>query len=367
MIHGNVPIPEKVANFASGLLINNPRPGSCSQVLTVSLHPLPPRPIFSLSLRSCFFTNPSRQTPNQGTMADLLRESAIGQIIRFASRNRYLQYPEEDPNFHIPWEEAAALEKEKEIEADFDPNPPNTNGASDSVGRTNSRANSLTHAPTAPAERTRTGISATITRTRTREQTLPYSAERLDVEREESIERTTSSVIQPQQTADGIILIDWYTTDDPANPQNWSSGKKAYVTFQIFIYTFAVYAGSAIYTSSEPQVMEVFGVGQSKASLGLSLYVIGYGIGPMLFSPLSEIPLFGRNVPYLTSFALFVILCVPTALVEDYAGLLVLRFLTGFMGSPCLATGGATMGDIVSNLVYVPFAYAGSSLSLPLF
>jgi DHA1 family multidrug resistance protein-like MFS transporter len=42
------------------------------------------------------------------------------------------------------------------------------------------------------------------------------------------------------------------------------------------MYTFAVYAGSAIYTSSEPGVMEKFGVGQSKASLGLSMYVINF-------------------------------------------------------------------------------------------
>lgn len=75
--------------------------------------------------------------------------------------------------------------------------------------------------------------------------------------------------------------------------------------------------------------------------------IIADGIGPLLFSPLSEIPLFGRNVPYMISFGLFVILALPTALVENYAGLLVLRFLTGFMGSPCLATGGATMQDLV--------------------
>lgn len=64
---------------------------------------------------------------------------------------------------------------------------------------------------------------------------------------------------------------------------------------------------------------------------------------------MSEIPLFGRNIPYISSFALFVILAIPTALIDNYAGLLVLRFLTGFMGSPCLATGGATMQDLVGT------------------
>ena len=77
----------------------------------------------------------------------------------------------------------------------------------------------------------------------------------------------------------------------------------------------------------------------------------------MIFSPLSEVPLLGRNVPYMTSFALFVVLSVPTALVDNYPGLLVLRFLTGFMGSPCLATGGATMQDLYS-LIKLPYALA---------
>jgi DHA1 family multidrug resistance protein-like MFS transporter len=54
------------------------------------------------------------------------------------------------------------------------------------------------------------------------------------------------------------------------------------------IYTFTVYLGSSIYAPGEGGVMEEFHVGQTAASLGLALYVLGYGIGPMLFSPLSE-------------------------------------------------------------------------------
>lgn len=54
------------------------------------------------------------------------------------------------------------------------------------------------------------------------------------------------------------------------------------------LYTFAVYLGSSVYSPAIPHVMEIFGVGETAGSLGLSLYVLGYGIGPMLFSPLSE-------------------------------------------------------------------------------
>jgi DHA1 family multidrug resistance protein-like MFS transporter len=116
----------------------------------------------------------------------------------------------------------------------------------------------------------------------------------------------------------------------------------------------AVYMGSAIYAPSETGVMERFGVNVQLASMGLSMYVLAYGIGPMLFSPLSEIPAIGRNPPYMITFALYVILLVPTALVENFPGLIVLRFLAGFFGSPCLATGGASLQDMFS-LIKLPY------------
>jgi DHA1 family multidrug resistance protein-like MFS transporter len=70
----------------------------------------------------------------------------------------------------------------------------------------------------------------------------------------------------------------------------------------------------------------------------------------MLFSPLSEIPApaVGRTLPYIVTYILFAILCVPMSLVNNIGGILVLRFLLGFFGSPCLATAGASYGDFYS-------------------
>ena len=103
-----------------------------------------------------------------------------------------------------------------------------------------------------------------------------------------------------------------------------------------------------MYVSGEEGVMKQFHVGPTPAAIGLAIYVVGYGIGPLLFAPLSEIASIGRNWVYVPTFFLFVILSIPTAVVDNYAGLLVLRFLTGFFGSPCLANGGASVGDMAS-------------------
>ena len=98
-------------------------------------------------------------------------------------------------------------------------------------------------------------------------------------------------ILCPQRTADGNILVDCYTTDDPENPQNWSNSKRAFVSIIICTYTFVVYTGSAIYTSSIEGVMRKFGFNHVEAALPLSLYVLAYGIGPLLSASLSEIPL----------------------------------------------------------------------------
>lgn len=66
----------------------------------------------------------------------------------------------------------------------------------------------------------------------------------------------------------------------------------------------------------------------------------------MILSPLSEVPQIGRASIYIITTTIFVILQVPTALAKNLGTLLPLRFLAGFMGSPPLATGAASLADM---------------------
>lgn len=184
----------------------------------------------------------------------------------------------------------------------------------------------------------------------------------LTLQRGEGDEKACSLAVHEDR-----ILVNWYDDIDPQNPQNWSQGKKAFVTSVLWLYTFTVYCASSIYTPSVEGVMKEYGVDQTLSSLGLSLYVLGYGIGPMVFSPISEIPRIGRNPPYMVSLFLYVLMAVPTALTRSLSGFLVLRFLTGFLGSPCLATGGATLQDMYSplKLPYGYTAWVGATFCAP--
>jgi DHA1 family multidrug resistance protein-like MFS transporter len=58
------------------------------------------------------------------------------------------------------------------------------------------------------------------------------------------------------------------------------------------------------------------------------MFVLGYGVGPMFLSPLSEIPKFGRTNVYIITLAIFVILQVPTALCNSLGALIPLRYAT---------------------------------------
>lgn len=92
--------------------------------------------------------------------------------------------------------------------------------------------------------------------------------------------------------------------------------------------------------------MGIFGVSQVAATLTLCLFVAGYGLGPMVWAPMSEIPQIGRNPVYIGTLVVFVIFQVPTAMATNFGMLLAFRFLTGLFGSPVLATGGASIADI---------------------
>lgn len=92
--------------------------------------------------------------------------------------------------------------------------------------------------------------------------------------------------------------------------------------------------------------IEYFQVSQVKALVGLTLFVLGYALGPMIFAPMSEIPYFGRNPIYILTLAAFILLNLGVALAPNYSTLMAFRFWTGFVGSPVLATGGASISDM---------------------
>ncbi|KAH8805403.1 major facilitator superfamily domain-containing protein [Xylogone sp. PMI_703] len=127
---------------------------------------------------------------------------------------------------------------------------------------------------------------------------------------------------------------------------------KILIAFQkIGLLTFIVTVTSSIYSGGTQGVMETFNCSSAVAALGLSLFVIGYGV----WGPLSEIPIIGRNIVYIPTLVIFLALQVPTALAGNLGTLLSMRFLGGFFASPVLAVGAGSMVDIFESK-HLPYA-----------
>lgn len=325
---------------------------------------------------------------------DTVRDAPFGQIVRFVTKNKYFQYPEEKEGFELPepW-----VQLMNNPDAVLDPSSDATPGVNSSAGSTSNLAEKHKGSETPEAGKhvenesdnvnekstpqgdgeaaaaTAAGAASSgppgnhrqeeMTRTTSLGGGPAFNEARLELDEMAEVTRTKSIPIVPKQTKTGAILVDWYYTDDQANPHNWSNRKRLLLTLLICFYTFVVYTTSAIYVSSVPGVIAKFGVSNIVATLGLSMYVLGYGVGPLIFSPLSEIPRIGRNPVYIITMFLFVVLSIPTALVGNFPGLVVLRFIQGFFGSPCLASGGASLGDMFSlmNLPYAMMAWVSAA------
>ena len=79
-------------------------------------------------------------------------------------------------------------------------------------------------------------------------------------------------------------------------------------------------------------------------SLSVSIFVLGYVVGPLLLAPLSEI--YGRRFVLTGANVFFCIWQIGAALSPNLSSLIVFRFLAGIGGSGCLTIGGGVIADL---------------------
>lgn len=137
-----------------------------------------------------------------------------------------------------------------------------------------------------------------------------------------------------------------FTIGDPEHPYNWSRAYRWYITLVASALVVCVAFGSSIVTGGLGLIEEQYNVSLEVAILTCSIMVCGFAVGPLLWSPLSEI--IGRRPVYIISLVLYVIFNIPCALSPNIGGLLVCRFLCGVFSSSGLSLAGGTIADIWS-------------------
>lgn len=141
-------------------------------------------------------------------------------------------------------------------------------------------------------------------------------------------------------------LVDFDGPDDPYRPLNWDTRKKVITTVLYGFTTMGATFASSVYSAGTVQIAKEFHVGTTVATLGTSLLLFGFGIGPLLWAPLSEV--YGRKPAVLAPYFVAAIFAFGTATAKDIQTVMITRFFAGVFGSAPVTNTGGVLGDIWS-------------------
>lgn len=156
--------------------------------------------------------------------------------------------------------------------------------------------------------------------------------------------RGEPKVPEAQQDTRSSYLVALSPEEDP---EYLAVSKKWLIVVCVSTASLCATCASSVAAFTETAVSQKLHVSEEVAILGVSLYVQGLGVGPLLVGPLSE--LYGRNIIYRVSFAFFFIFSWPVAFAPHIAVFLIFRFLTGFSGAAFLTIAGGSVSDLFTN------------------
>ncbi|KAK1595528.1 major facilitator superfamily transporter [Colletotrichum navitas] len=217
---------------------------------------------------------------------------------------------------------------------------------------------SSSHPDDAPAGRHNVPITTTVTHAvATKEQmdpeldvNLPYRTLSANANLDEYRVETSAGeipVTAPSAAAGGNYKLVTFVPNDPDNPKNWSKAYKWYCTMVVAMTCFVVAFCSSVITADIAGVAEEFHISEEVALLSITVFVIGFGVGPMAFAPLSEI--YGRQIIYASTLLVAVVFIIPCAVAKTLATLLVCRAIDGIAFSAPMTLVGGTLADLWRN------------------
>ncbi|KAI3396935.1 hypothetical protein diail_11548 [Diaporthe ilicicola] len=156
-------------------------------------------------------------------------------------------------------------------------------------------------------------------------------------------------------------LVDFDGPDDPYRPMNWPTKKKVTTTLLYGLVTMSATWASSAYSAGTSQISEGFHVSSQVATLGTTLFLLGFGLGPLLWAPLSEV--FGRRAAVLTPMFIAICFSFATATAKDLQTIMITRFFGAFFASAPVTNTGGVLGDLFSP-AHRGIAMAGYALAV---
>lgn len=157
------------------------------------------------------------------------------------------------------------------------------------------------------------------------------------------------------------VIVEFEGPEDPYKAINWPFKKKFITTTLYGLTTMGTTFASSVYSPAIPYIAKEFHVSKEVASLGISLLLVGYGVGPLVWAPLSEV--YGRKHAVQGPYFIAAIFAFAAATAKDFQTLMISRFFAGFFGSAPVTNTGGVMGDMWSP-AQRGAAIAGYSLAI---
>ncbi|KAK2612517.1 MFS transporter fsa7 [Conoideocrella luteorostrata] len=140
-------------------------------------------------------------------------------------------------------------------------------------------------------------------------------------------------------------VVDWDSPDDPANPLNWTSAKKNLHVILVSLFTLVANLAATMFAPGAQELAEEFHITSTTVeSMTVSLYVLGFALGPLVLAPLSE--LYGRLIIYHVYNIVYFAFTTGCAFSTNVAMFLVFRFICGCAASGPMSIGGGTVADV---------------------
>lgn len=140
-------------------------------------------------------------------------------------------------------------------------------------------------------------------------------------------------------------IVGWEGEDDPKYPQNFTPTAKWLITALLSALAFITPFASSIIAPAIGYIANDFGVPDiTKSAMPVSIFLLGYAVGPLFLSPLSEI--YGRRIVMMGSNLAFCLFLVACALAPSIDLLIFFRFMCGVGGSASQTVGGAVIADL---------------------
>ncbi|MDH2412541.1 multidrug effflux MFS transporter [Nocardioides sp. CER19] len=136
-------------------------------------------------------------------------------------------------------------------------------------------------------------------------------------------------------------------TDDAAAPDREGLGPRLLVVLALLAAAAPI--GSDLYLASFPEVKSGLATDATHVQLTLTAFLIGIGLGPLLWGPLSD--RVGRRRPLLAGVSIAVVAGVVAVAAPNVEVLIAARFVQALAGSAGMVLGRATVTDLTRGYV----------------